>query len=56
MPWGVLRDPCFLLLLVFSVQLGKHAAAGLLFSFRAASKHQFIFSFRKGQKTFGGSA
>jgi len=61
-PWGVLfRDPCFLLfffflLLAFSAQLGKHVAAGPLFSFRAAPKHQFIFSFREGKRTFGGSA
>lgn len=51
-PRGVFRDPCFLLLLAFSDRLGKHSAAGPLFSFRAAPKYQFMFSFREGERTF----
>lgn len=53
-PWGVLRDPGFLLLLAFSLQLGKHAAAGPMFSFRAAPEHQFIFSLRGEQEDLCG--
>lgn len=54
--WGVLSDLCFLLFLVLSVQVGKHGAAGSVVGFRAASKYQFIFSFREGNRIFRGSA
>lgn len=54
---GGLRGEIFVTCIFFcskpSVQFGLHRAAGSFLGFRAAPRHQFIFSVREGNRTFG---